>query len=77
MGEQVSGMEGPGSPPKEASPPVCISAAVDVNLGFGYKGTLPWPHLRYVILFVVLFKDALINMKVRRLPTTPQTPTLV
>ena len=26
---------------------------------------------------VMLFKDALINVMVRRLPTTPQTPTLV
>ena len=29
------------------------------------------------LLFVTLFKDALINMMVRRLPTTLQTPTLV
>ena len=32
---------------------------------------------RMLLWFVMLFKDALINMMVRRLPTTPPTPTLV
>ena len=37
------------------------------------------PHdiLPHQCLFVMLFKDALINMMVRRLPTTPQAPALV
>lgn len=32
-------------------PPIAISVAMDLNRGFGSNGVLPWPPIKYFILF--------------------------
>ena len=76
-GVQVDGLAALGRGPAVHRDPGHADAlrlATEIHRPTGAESTLLSGLL---LLFVMLFKEALINMMVRRIPTTPQIPTLV